>query len=303
MSQLKTHNLNIHLYKFNELLDLFGLTYNISGSDIKLAKRKVLMLHPDKSKLSPEYFLFYKKAYDIINTFYENQNKQNATISNENAKYEPINQNDLNKSTNNKISSIVNDMSKTDFQTKFNKLFDDNMSNKPDITKNQWFTEQEPTYNIDDNITSNNMGQIFEKVKKTQSGLVNYKGVEHLYINSQSGTNIYEDMNKDEYISCDPFSKLKFDDLRKVHKDQTVFSVSENDIHNVTKYTSADHLMRERGRQQLTPFEKEESEKILSMQNKQYREQIMQKEYDDKLKTMQYADKNKVVMSNFLRLN
>jgi hypothetical protein len=71
----------------------------------------------------------------------------------------------------------------------------------------------------------------------------------------------------------------------------------------VTKYTSADHLMRERGRQQLTPFEKEESEKILSMQNKQYREQIMQKEYDDKLKTMQYADKNKVVMSNFLRLN
>ena len=59
----KTHNLDIAMYSFKELLDLFNLSYNISIDELKQAKKRVLMTHPDKSKLGPEYFLFYKKAY------------------------------------------------------------------------------------------------------------------------------------------------------------------------------------------------------------------------------------------------
>ena len=33
----------------------------------------------------------------------------------------------------------------------------------------------------------------------------------------------FEEEDTDDYVACDVFSKLKFDDLRKVHKDQTVF--------------------------------------------------------------------------------
>jgi hypothetical protein len=55
-----THNLNIHMYKLSELFDLFQLSYNISVDDMKRAKKMVLMTHPDKSGLGPEYFLFYK---------------------------------------------------------------------------------------------------------------------------------------------------------------------------------------------------------------------------------------------------
>ena len=33
---------------------------------LKVAKKKVLMIHPDKSKLPAEYFLFYKKAFDKL---------------------------------------------------------------------------------------------------------------------------------------------------------------------------------------------------------------------------------------------
>ena len=32
-------------------------------------------------------------------------------------------------------------------------------------------------------------------------------------------------MKNDNYIDYDPFSKLKFDDLRRVHKDETIMSV------------------------------------------------------------------------------
>jgi hypothetical protein len=62
------------MYKLNDLLKLFELTYDISIDDLKRAKKKVLMTHPDKSKLDEKYFLFYKSAFDIIVKFYEEQN-------------------------------------------------------------------------------------------------------------------------------------------------------------------------------------------------------------------------------------
>ena len=61
----KNHNLNIHMYNFQELLDLFNLQHNFSLAELKQAKKVVLRTHPDKSKLPSEYFLFYKKSGEI----------------------------------------------------------------------------------------------------------------------------------------------------------------------------------------------------------------------------------------------
>jgi len=299
----KSHNLNIHMYKFDEILDLFGLSYEISIDDIKRAKKTVLMTHPDKSKLGPEYFLFYKKAFDMVYRFYENQQKVNATVPSEEEKYKPLNQSDFDKTTNQNIKAKINKMASKEFQNKFNKLFEENMSTKPDPTRNEWFTKDDATFQIDENVTKNNMGQVFEKVKTQQAsmGITNYRGVENLYVNSGTGSKLYDD--DDQYVECDPFSKLKFDDLRKVHKDQTVLSVSERDYKNVPKFASVDHYSRERNKQTLTPLEKQEAEHMLSLQEKNYKEAIMRKEYESNLKSSQYVEKNKTVLSNFLYLH
>ena len=45
----KTHNLDIHMYSLQDLLNLFDLTYDIDVESLKRAKKKVLMKHPDKS--------------------------------------------------------------------------------------------------------------------------------------------------------------------------------------------------------------------------------------------------------------
>ena len=63
-----------------------------------------------------------------------------------------------------------------------------------------------------------------------------------------------------------------------------------------------DHFQRERRKQNMTPLEKQEAERILSQQNETYTQQMMQKEYDAKLKGMEYEKKNKSVLSNFLRI-
>ena len=57
-----THNLNIQEYSLDEVLGLFDLhDYNLTIDHLKKAKRKVVMLHPDKSRLDAKYFLFYQK--------------------------------------------------------------------------------------------------------------------------------------------------------------------------------------------------------------------------------------------------
>lgn len=299
---LKEHNLNIHLYSLEDLLGLFDLTYNISQDDLKRAKKIVLMTHPDKSKLDSKYFLFYKKAFDVVVRFYENQNKQNQKITPNNTAYTPHTNNEDDNRTVKKVSSVINEMSKREFQDKFNDLFEKNMATKVDESKNDWFKNDDPSYTTNETVNSSNMGQIFNSIKDQQTGLVKYRGVENIISNQSSTSNFYDDDDNDIYVTSDPFSKLKFDDLRKVHKDETVFSVSERDYQNVKKYSSVDHFMRERGQQSTTPLSKPEAERMLAQNDKLYREKMMKKEYSSNLKNMEYEEKNKSVLSNFLRI-
>ena len=300
---LQEHNLNIHMYSLEELLRLFDLTYDITLTDLKRAKKVVLMTHPDKSKLDSKYFLFYKQAFDVIVRFYDNQNKQSRQATPQNTVYNTNNINNNNDSqTNKKISSIINDMSKQEFNSKFNDLFDKNMTKKIDDSKNEWFRNEDSSYSSDVQVNSSNMGQIFNNIKDKQSGMVKYRGVENIIANKSSNSSYHDDDDDESYVSSDPFSKLKFDDLRKVHKDETVFSVSERDYDKVTKYSSVDHFMRERSNQSTTPLSKPESEQLLAQHEQLYREKMMKKEYSSNLQNMRYEEKNKSVLSNFLRL-
>jgi len=305
MSTEKTHNLNIHMYTLDELLGLFDLSYDISMEDLKRAKRKVLMTHPDKSKLSPEYFLFYKKAFDIVVQFYENQAKQHQEITEENTTYTPSMKTSGPTNTR-QISKVIQDMSTKEFQSKFNTLFEENMQQRPDPERNAWFTKDEAIHSIHEQVNQKNMSQMFDQIKEKQAAMVTYRGVENLYVNSGSGSKLYEDDDNESngagYVECDPFSKLKYDDLRKVHKDQTVFSVSEKDYQTHPQYSSVDHFMRERGRQNVPPLEKQEAEKLLQHQEQQHRQRILHKEHASTLKTMRYEEKNRSVLANFLRL-
>ena len=295
----KNHNLNIQSYSLEEIFGLFDLTHHISSEDLLRAKKKVLMLHPDKSKLPADYFLFYKKAFDIVVGIYNHQNKQNQVVKN--VEYTPPTDKSLAKN----ITSKMKEMSAEEFQGKFNKLFDENMAKKPDPHKNEWFQNDEPAYQIEQNVNASNMGRAIEHVKRQSqnNALTNYRGVQTLY-SSGNGTNVYDDDETESgsYVTSDPFSKLKFDDLRKVHKDQTVFAVSERDFENVQQYSSVDHFVRERSRIPLDPMEKQKAEQMLAMKERQMQEQMMQRGYLANLQTMKYEEKNKAVLSAFMML-
>ena len=44
-------------------------TFTPSLDEMRRAKKKMLMTHPDQSKLPSKYFLFYRQAYEIVLKF------------------------------------------------------------------------------------------------------------------------------------------------------------------------------------------------------------------------------------------
>ena len=298
MSQ--NHNLDINSYNLEELLGLFDLQYELNMEDMKRAKKKVLMLHPDKSRMDAKYFLFYKKAYEMIYQFFTHQQKQNQNVTKEATVYRP-NEDIHHETTSKKINEQIEKMENKNFQNKFNQLFEENMYQKPDETRNAWFRDEKSSYDLPQN-GSNNIDRTFQQIKEKNNGLVRYRGVQN-NMQTNNGTSFYdEDDDDNSYVSSDPFGKLKYDDLRKVHKDETVFSVSENDIHKIKTYRSVDEFNRARGQQDTNPIEQEKAQQMLNIKEQQKRELQMQREYQAKLQSQQYAEKNKSILASFLQI-
>lgn len=308
-----SHNLDINTYSLEEMFGLFDLTYDLTEESMRAAKKKVLMIHPDKSKLSSEYFLFYKQAYEIILDIYKQKNRiQNAPLSAtvynpEVSKGKGIgNSQDVINSNSNKFN--VKDAEKGGkFNDKFNELYETNMVKKTDPSKHDWFRQESAQDDFTGRgINSKNMGEALEEIKQKQSSnqMSVYNGVREIR-QVGFGTSYYEDQDEghnDSYVECDIFSKLKFDDLRKVHRDQTVFAVSEKDFSKVPQYKSVDQYMNVREQNKGAAMSKEESNGVLEKQQREYERAMMQKQQRDLLLQREYEAKQKAVQAAFMRI-
>jgi len=287
-----SHNLNIHDYNFQDLLELFDIKGEVNVESLKRAKKKVLMTHPDKSKLPNEYFLFYKKAYEMIYYCYENMIKQNKALP-EDSVYMPDNENSQMK------DQITQHMEKTnnkEFQKQFNKLFDQHMRKKV-VNKNEWFQNEDPLY---ESTQGRSINDAMEQMKNKQALI---KKPEIMNMRSSLGTDLYESENDNSYITCDPFSKLKFDDLRKVHKEETMININANTIQNHMNnvHGSLDSLRNSRS-ENYNPLSKAEGEKMLSSMEQKRGLYLQQQQYQENLNSMKYEEKNKEVISKFLHI-
>lgn len=63
-------DLNIDNYTLTDVLTLFKIPVAFNEHHLKSAKKQVLKMHPDKSNLPKEYFLFFTKAYRILHQIY-----------------------------------------------------------------------------------------------------------------------------------------------------------------------------------------------------------------------------------------
>jgi hypothetical protein len=73
-------DLNIDHYSLEDLLKLFKLPQQFTEADLKEARKRVVAVHPDKSGLDKEYFLFFHKAYSLLSSVYSFKRKAEANM-------------------------------------------------------------------------------------------------------------------------------------------------------------------------------------------------------------------------------
>jgi hypothetical protein len=310
LNNTEEHNLNITTYSFTELLALFDLdSTTISKQNIYSAKRRVMMMHPDKSSLPKEYFLFYKKALELIVEFYNEDNKMHKCIPVEPMKYHGIScigekDADMNSNSIQKALSVI---PIEEFSNKFNSAFEREMAPERSPWNNEWFSDvSEPDIfkSMSSKITPGNMGSVFDNIRDRQGIIIKHKEVIPLSSGGVACGNLYNDSSgeTEEYVSCDPFSQLKYEDLRKVHKDHTVFAVGERDFDKMHKYKSIEEYSHSR-QNMPEPMSRVDAMKTLESNEEQWRQQMLAKEYEAKQRTMGYHEKSQRMLSSFLQID
>lgn len=311
MSGQLPSNLNPNEYSVIELYRMFKLTPETTNeSALKEAKRKVLALHPDKA--GPQYsrhFIFYMAAlnrivehFAIFNHEEECRKKMNA------AKDQPFQY----SASQGNYDHAVTELGKAgDFNDQFNSAYDKTVKKPVDNSQYQWFGQDTPTYNTSKTVSAANMGRELDQVRKQQQHqqVSVFRGVRELNGGSSGAFGLYDDdetVRGSAYVSSDPFSKLKYDDLRKVHKDETVFSVSEDNYSSMPTYRNVEEYtakarpdsyqnapltqQQQEERRQQAEYERQKATKIKELERRAYED------------ASRYGDLNNQFMSNILRL-
>ena len=73
-------DLNLDHYSLEDLLKLFKLPEQFTEADLKEARKRVVAVHPDKSGLDKEYFLFFHKAYSLLTSVHSFKRKAQANM-------------------------------------------------------------------------------------------------------------------------------------------------------------------------------------------------------------------------------
>jgi hypothetical protein len=293
-------SLDIHQYSFNELLDVFDLSPNLTVDDLKRTRKQVLSLHPDKNRsVSVEHYMFFKNAYELIESYYAVMKKQNVELPSEEILYDPeyIPKNKT-------IETEIGKMSKNDFNEKFNTLFVNNVKmggdNEPDRLK--WFKEENTTYEPITN--AKDIHNTFEKIRNNKSGLVVYNGEFrplHGATRNIGGESFYDEKETDEhgYITCNPFDKLKYDDITRVHRDQVIIPVESNEFVRANQQRVLDEYKREPDYKMM---EKQQATYMLEQQKLQQENIIREKQHNLQKKISTYEQINDSIRSQFMVL-
>jgi hypothetical protein len=225
---------NINNYSIDDIYNLFKLDIRkpICTPELKQAKTVVLRMHPDKSRLPKEYFLFFTKAYSLLLNISEcNQHHRKQHIdayrhdeyyNAEMHQYISSNRNDIMASFNSKFEAINSDIS-PDNQPGYGDWF---KGKEDDSSKMQ----------IEDHSTA------FSSYK----GRCKYATTDLSVVVPETASGNYSMLVDDnaEY-SSDMFGTLRYTDLKKSYTN-TLIDISDTDFKITDKPQTMDQLNKVR---------------------------------------------------------
>ena len=279
-------DLTIDHYQLEDLLHLFKIPNDFDENDLKKAKKIVLQTHPDKSKLPPEYFLFFSKAYKMIYGIWEFKNKQTKepiSYDPENFDYVKKNQNNNNLYNREKKQLLDQFLSKSElkdekkFHQWFNQQFEKNKIEREEEMNGygDWLKSNEDVEDLKE-INPAQLGEEIERKKSQLRALIVHKDISELDAVYQGVSNLTGDAP--ENYSSDLFSSLPYEDLRKAHT-ETVIPVTMEDYQTVKKFKDVNSYKQYRSSQDTTPLSGTQAQEFLNNKYKLQEKETTERAY------------------------
>ena len=285
-------DLNIENYNLDELLKLFHLDTNLTQEDLKKAKRKVLKMHPDKSKLDKKFFIFFCNAYKLVYQLYEfkglHHNKKNK-------------QEQLDTDESEEHKNLIKDLQEKkgkNFNRWFNEMFD--KSQLSDLTTSNGHGDWLKSSDNINTITANNISEVNNHIENKKKELRSIIKIDD--IQEQDYNNGYEllDSEISEY-SSGLFSSLAYDDVKKVHT-ETVIAVTNDDYKNHKKYSNVEEMKQMRNTQNTTPPSLQQARQYLENKNQNQNNISTHRAYELAKQYEKNREKNKEWWATLKRL-
>jgi len=274
-------NLNINEYSDADILKLFSIELQegvLLKEDVKRAYRKCCYLHPDKSGLSNDYFIFYTRALERLKRIYRTLNSDEYMKERSMADYRRENK-EMKQSEDLYGGVALNLTKREDFSQIFNKAFESAKMADPeqDSGYSDWMKQT-----TTDAPAVSNIRDMHNAIAERKRVLIQTRGNELATIqqtmSSSMGAASLMREQPVEY-SSDPFSKLKYEDLRKAHT-ETLIPVDETMAR--TTYTSVDEYERARNEGMVADahrLEEEQRAELIRQEEQQRQRYIQQQKY------------------------
>lgn len=249
-------DLDIDNYNLEDLLELFKIDSIDNETNLAKAKSITLKMHPDKSGLDKEYFLFFSKAYKTLYQLYIIQDKTRQ--KGQNIDYENYKQT-INKDNKIILDKISKKKSSTrEFNEWFNREFE-SMKLKDEYTEHgygEWMLSNEDEEA--NNEECNSLDAMHNNIEKKRQQLCQIVKKQDIF---EYNNGAYCDIGNTapENYSSEMFSNLPFQDLKQAHT-ETIMAVDEKSaLENRLTY---DAIKSERGKK-ITPISEKEALNML----------------------------------------
>jgi hypothetical protein len=256
---------DIEKCSLDDLYELFEIM-ELNETNLKIARKKVLLLHPDKNigVDTSDYYEYFRNAYLKLEkiSHYVNINKSSNTYYDPNVEKDEVTQEGFYKYCK---KEKLHENPK-EFQKKFNEVFE-NVNIKDETGHGEWIKSEKDMYDKDD----------LEGSRKKAMQLV-----------------VKEEIKS--YVDADN------NDLKDVYTN-TVLSIDKDKVFNETRrFKTVDEYQRHRKETMGKPLSKEEAEEMLRQQQKTEHKSAVTLSYELLKKTEESNKKFKEYCSKFLMI-
>jgi len=253
---MEDFDLDIDNYDLEDILNLFHITYKFDKQSMKKAKGMALKTHPDKSGLKKDFFLFFMKAYKMLEAIYEYRCKKEQCAKKQEYSAEV-------DTENKQLLKKLDGKSAKEFNKWFNEMFEKVRVKDEDLDTGygSWFKSNEDI--SDEKVEGlGQMREAIERRKKESKALIKHDGIQDIMVGGGYGLS----RQKPSEYGSDIFSNLQYEDLKKAHT-ETVVPVTIEDYLAKPRFENVEKYVRYREQNRPDMVSLEQSKKMMKERN------------------------------------